>query len=124
MALSKLRDFNPGTDGTFICPVVTLEELGATRAMVTTDDGTCQGYAHTDGRLWPGPLVTRTQAKIDADAAAVTAAAAAATTRATFLASIVSLAQKVKDNTATAAEQRQLIVKLSRAVLGLASDLP
>ena len=43
---------------------------------------------------------------------------------ATFRASIVALAQKVKDNTATAAEQRQLIVKLSRVSAGVLSDLP
>jgi len=54
---------------------------------------------------------------------AVNAARAAAEAQvATFKASIVSLAQKVRDNTATAAEQRQLLVKLSRAVFGLLSD--
>lgn len=73
MALTKLRDFNPGTDGTFIAPVTTLESLGATRALLTTDDGVCQGYAHTDGRLWPGPLVTPNAGKIAADSAAQTA---------------------------------------------------
>jgi hypothetical protein len=78
VALVKLRDFLVPGDGTFIAPIATLEQLGATRAMITTDDGVCQGYAHTDGRLWPGPLVTPTSAKIAADAAAVTAAAALA----------------------------------------------
>lgn len=58
MALVKLRDFVPATDGTFVCPVTTLEQLGATRALLTTDDGVCQGYCHRDGRLWAGPLVT------------------------------------------------------------------
>lgn len=76
MSLVKLRDFVPATDGTFIAPIATLEQLDATRALLTTDDGTCQGYAHADGRLWAGPLVTRTPAKIAADAATATAAAA------------------------------------------------
>ncbi len=47
---------------------------------------------------------------------------------ATFLASISNLAQIVKDNAGTAAQQqaaqRALLVKLSRAVLGLRSDPP
>ena len=124
MALSKLRDFNPGSDGTFKCPVVTLEGLGATRALLTTDDGVCQGYAHTDGRLWAGPLVTPTPAKLTADATATTAAATETTNRAAFVASIISLAGKVKDNTATAAEQRTLMVKLARVAVGLLSDMP
>jgi hypothetical protein len=76
MALTKLRDFLVPGDGTFISPLPILEDLGATRAMLTTDDGICQGYAHTDGRLWCGPLVTRNAGKITADNAAATAATA------------------------------------------------
>ncbi len=79
MALVKLRDFNPGTDGVFIAPVPLLEQLGATRALVTSDDGVCQGYSHTDGRLWAGPLITPNASKISADSAASTAAADLAT---------------------------------------------
>lgn len=79
MALTKLRDFQVPGDGTFITPLPILEDLGATRAMLTTDDGICQGYAHADGRLWCGPLVTRNGGKITADNAAATAATADAT---------------------------------------------
>lgn len=43
---------------------------------------------------------------------------------AAFRQSIRDLAVKVKNNTATAAEQRQLLVKLARVADGVLSDLP
>jgi hypothetical protein len=42
---------------------------------------------------------------------------------ATFRQSMRDLAQKVKDNTATAGEQRQLLVKLARVADGVLADL-
>ena len=42
---------------------------------------------------------------------------------ATFRQSIRDLAQKVRDNTATPAEQRQLLVKLARVADGVLADL-
>jgi hypothetical protein len=66
---------------------------------------------------------------VSAERATALAAQVAAQTQAranveAFKASIIALAQKVKDNTATAAEQRQLLVKLSRVAVGALSDLP
>jgi hypothetical protein len=96
MAITKLRDWTVGTDGAFRCPVQTLEDLGATRAMLTTDDGVCQGYAHpTDARLWCGPLVTPTGAKVTADAAAVTAAATDATKTSLAITAITNEATRI-----------------------------
>jgi hypothetical protein len=120
MALSKLRDYVLGTDGAFVAPIATLESLGATRAMITTDDGVCQGYAHSDGRLWPGPLVTPTTAKANADAAATTQAATDATNLATFIARCTVLNNKAKAGTLTAAEIQESIAKLFRIAAALA----
>lgn len=120
MSLLKLRDFNPGTDGTFIAPIATLEGLGATRALLTTDDGVCQGYAHADGRLWPGPLVTPTPAKASADAAATAQAATDATQLAAFLARCAVLNNKAKAGTLTNAEIQESIAKLFRIAAALA----
>jgi hypothetical protein len=114
MALAKLRDFNPATDGTFIAPVPLLEQLGATRALITTDDGVCQGYAHPDTRLWPGPLVTPTPAKVAADAAAAAAAAAAITADNTRAAQAAAFLAKLEDGTATLADLRVGLAKLVR----------
>jgi hypothetical protein len=61
------------------------------------------------------------QAALDAINADATAEAAQI---ANFRQSIRDLAVKVKNNTATAAEQRQLLVKLSRVADGVLADLP
>jgi hypothetical protein len=95
MALAKLRDFDPLNDGTFIAPIAVLEGIGATRAMITTDDGVCQGYAHQDGRLWPGPLVTPNAGKVAADAAVATARAADATKLQTAITAITANVTRV-----------------------------
>ena len=93
MSLTKLRDYAQGTDGAWLLTMPSVEAMGATRIMVTTDDGVCQGYQHpSDGRIWAGPLVQPTQAKLDADAAASAAASTVATkdtaARATVLAQV------------------------------------
>jgi hypothetical protein len=89
------------------------------------DASIMRGYERiADGALLSGACMVVSPARQAVLDAINTAAAAENNTRATFMASIVTLAQLVKDNTATAAQQRQLIVKLSRAVLGLMSDAP
>lgn len=90
-----------------------------------TDGSVWRGYELPDGTLvgsLPSDGVSPArQTALNAATAAHTASEAQI---ATFKQSIATLAQLVKDNTATAAQQRQLIVKLSRAVLGLLSDAP
>lgn len=80
MALVKLGNFDPVTDGTFI-GVVSVFEAGIAanppthrRVLITSDDGTCQGYERiADAALFCGPLVAPTPAKTSADAAAAAA---------------------------------------------------
>jgi hypothetical protein len=89
------------------------------------DGSIIRGYERlSDGALLSGACFVVSPARQAVLDAINTAASADNTNRANFIASIVALAQAVKDNTATAAQQRQLMVKLSRAVLGLMSDLP
>lgn len=83
MALVKLRDFIPATDGKFITQVSTFEAgITATppthrRVLITSDDGTCQGYERiADGSLFCGALVAPTSAKQAADSTATAAASA------------------------------------------------
>ncbi len=74
MALSFIRDYNAGTDGAFPQPIQALEDLGATKARIQSDEGICHGYHHPiDGRLWAGSLVVPNAGKIAADAAAASA---------------------------------------------------
>jgi hypothetical protein len=86
------------------------------------DGSTYRGYLYPDGRLIGSCFVISAarQALLDADNAATASAAAQI---ATFRQSIRDLAQKVKDNTATAAEQRQLLVKLARVADSVLADL-
>lgn len=89
-------------------------------------DGTIyRGYRETaSGALLSGAAIEISAARLAVLAAEQTARSDRETQIATFRQSIIDLAIKVKNNTATAAEQRQLLVKLSRAVAGLLSDLP
>jgi hypothetical protein len=87
-----------------------------------TDGSIYRGYELPDGRL-TGSCFVASAARLAALAAERAAAEATVASRQNFIASIATLAQKVKDNTATAAEQRTLLVKLSRAVVGILSDL-
>ena len=93
---------------------------------VDASDGSLdRGYQRiADGKLFSLATMVVSAARQTALDTLNAAVAAENTTRQTFIASIVALAQKVKDNTATAGEQRQLMVKLSRAAIGLLSDLP
>ncbi len=106
--------------------VVEWDDDGSThqgRVVPGDNDGSVyRGYELPDGRLVGACMVVSAarQAVLDA---ANTSNTATASQIATFRASIATLAQLVKDNTATTAQQRALIVKLSRAVLGLTSDL-
>lgn len=89
------------------------------------DASIARGYRHiASGALLCGATVTVSAARQTVLAAAAAAAAADATAKQNFLDSIIDLATKVKNNTATAGEQRTLLVKLSRAAVGLLSDLP
>jgi hypothetical protein len=99
MALVKLRDFSPGTDGTFVGVVSTFEDPTFRRVLITSDDGVCQGYERiADGRLYCGALVTPTPAKVAADAAAALAASDDATKRATAVATIAANVTRVINN--------------------------
>jgi hypothetical protein len=95
----KLRDFNPATDGTFAAVISLFEDPAFRKVLVTTDDGTCQGYERiADGRLWPGPLVTPTPAKLAADAAAAAALADEATKMQAATLTIAANVLRVKNN--------------------------
>lgn len=87
------------------------------------DGSVYRGYETPDGRLVCGACVQVSAARQTALNAETAARTSSEAQIAAFKQSIADLAAKVKANTATAAEQRQLQVKLSRAVLGLLSDL-
>jgi hypothetical protein len=123
MALSKLRDYNAGSDGTFVTVVSAFETASPPthrRVLITSDDGTCQGYERiADGVLFCGALVTPTTAKANADAAATAQAASDATALAAFIARCGQLNTKAKAGTLTAAEINESIAKLFRIAAAL-----
>jgi heterodisulfide reductase subunit A-like polyferredoxin len=66
------------------------------RVLITSDDGTCQGYERiADGVLFCGALVTPNAAKAAADAAAATAAAADASKAQAALTTILANVARV-----------------------------
>lgn len=89
-------------------------------------DGSLErGYRHIASGDCIGMATMEVSAAREVVLAAARAAVAAETTaRQTFITSITDLAVKVKANTATAAEQRTLLVKLARVAVGLLSDMP
>lgn len=86
------------------------------------DGSIYRGYEMEDGRLC-GACMVPSAARLASLNAENSARAASEAQIATFRQSIRDLAQKVKDNTATAAEQRQLLVKLARVADNILSDL-
>src|SRR3954462_14268408 len=126
MALTKLRDYDAGTDGTFVTVVSAFEAgLAASppthrRVLITSDDGTCQGYERiADGILHCGALVTPNAAKAAADAAAASQAASDASALAAFLTRCGQLNTKAKAGTLTNPEINESIAKLFRIAAAL-----
>ena len=87
-----------------------------------TDGTEYQGYKLPDGRLIGCPTVL-SQARIDANAAALAADNQNKADDAAFIADMDTLAQAIKDNTATAAQQRRFMLKLYRMLKGVLRDL-
>jgi hypothetical protein len=120
MALVKLRDYNAGTDGAFITVVSLFEAPTHRRVLITSDDGTCQGYERiADKALFCGALVTPNAVKAAADAAAATQAAADASAQSTFLTRCQALSTKAKAGTLSAAEINESIAKLFKIAAAL-----
>jgi hypothetical protein len=112
------RPVNDRYEGKAGYEVVEWDDLGG--------DGTIyRGYRETGtGALLSGAAIEISVARLAVLATETAARADREAQIATFVQSVKDLAQLVKDNAATAAQQRQLLVKLSRAVVGLLSDLP
>jgi hypothetical protein len=94
----------------------------AIRQWLDSTGSTCRGYLYPDGRLIGARFILSAS-----EQAAVDAALAAKAQRdaddATFLAEMETLAVAIRDNAATAAQQRRFIVKLFRMVKGILRDL-
>lgn len=110
--------------GTATTVIDRYDALGYPRKQWLDDDGsTYRGYELPGGQLVGACFVVSAARQAALDAAnAVTDATD--TQVATFKASIVTLGQLVKDNTATLAQQRLLLVKVARVSVGVLSDMP
>lgn len=95
----------------------------AIRQWLDAQGCTCRGYLLPDGRLIGSRFILSASEQAAADAAAAAKTASDAQIE-TFRQSIRDLAVLVRNNTATAAQQRTLMVKLARVADNLLSDLP